>query len=61
MKKMNEQDKHPAIAVVCPCCGARTGKPCVSTVPFCGVGVVGVPIEGVHTDRVAAALEESTT
>lgn len=48
---------HPAVGVVCPGCGARIGKPCVATVPLCGVGVVGVPIEGVHTERIAAARE----
>ena len=48
---------HPAGGVVCPGCGARVGKPCVSTVPTLGVGAVGVPIDGVHTERVAAARE----
>jgi hypothetical protein len=43
---------------VCPGCGARVGKPCVSTVPALGVGAVGAPIEGVHAERVAAAREE---
>jgi hypothetical protein len=46
-----------AAGVVCPACGARIGKSCVSTVPFCGVGVVGTPIEGVHAERIAAAHE----
>jgi len=49
---------HPAVAVVCPGCGARTGKPCVSTVPTFGSGAIGVPIEGVHVERIAAAREE---
>ena len=49
---------HPAVGVVCPGCGARTGKPCVSTVPTLGVGSVGVAIEGVHVERVAAAHEQ---
>jgi hypothetical protein len=49
---------HPAAGVVCPGCGARIGKPCVSTVPFCGVGAIGTPIEGVHAERIAAALEQ---
>ncbi len=48
---------YPAIGVVCPGCGARVGKPCVSTVPTLGVGAVGVPIDGVHTERVAVARE----
>jgi hypothetical protein len=48
---------HPAVGVVCPGCGARIGKPCVSTVPTLGVGAVGVAIEGVHVERVAAAHE----
>ena len=48
---------YPAVGVVCPGCGARIGKPCVSTVPTLGVGVVGVAIEGVHVERVAAAHE----
>ena len=43
---------------VCPSCGARIGKPCVSTIPTFGVGAVGVPIEGVHAERVAAAREQ---
>lgn len=47
-----------AAGVVCPGCGARIGKPCVSTVPFLGTGRVGVPIEGVHAERIAAAREE---
>ena len=49
---------HPAVGVVCPGCGARIGKPCVSTVPALGVGVVGTPIEGVHAERIAAAHEQ---
>lgn len=49
---------HPAVGVVCPNCGARVGKPCVSTIPTFGVGVVGTPIEGVHAERIAAAREE---
>jgi len=49
---------HPAVGVVCPGCGSRVGKPCVSTVPTLGVGAVGTPIEGVHAERVAAAREE---
>jgi hypothetical protein len=49
---------HPAAGVVCPSCGARIGKPCVSTVPFCGVGSIGTPIEGVHAERIAAAHEQ---
>lgn len=48
---------HPAVGVVCPDCGARVGKPCVSTVPALGVGTVGGPIEGVHAKRIAAAHE----
>ena len=51
---------HPAVGVVCPCCGARVGKSCVSTVPAFGVGTVGTPIEGVHAERIAAALAVST-
>lgn len=50
---------HPAVCVVCPACGSRIGKPCVSTVPAFGVGVVGTPIEGVHAERIASALEAS--
>lgn len=50
---------HPAAGVVCPGCGARVGKPCVSTVPLCGVGVIGAPIDGVHSERIAAAIERS--
>jgi hypothetical protein len=46
------------MGVVCPGCGARVGKPCVSTVPTFGVGAVGTPIEGVHVERVAAAREQ---
>lgn len=49
---------HPALGVVCPGCGARVGKSCVATVPFCGAGATGTPIEGVHAERVAAAREE---
>ena len=47
----------PAAGVVCPGCGARIGKPCVSTVRSFGVGMVGTPIEGVHAERIAAARE----
>jgi hypothetical protein len=50
---------HPAVAVVCPRCGSRTGKQCVTTVPSHGVGVVGTPIDGVHAERIAAAREAS--
>jgi len=49
---------HPALGVVCPGCGARVGKSCVSTVPMLGFGSVGTPIEGVHAERFAAAREE---
>lgn len=49
---------HPAVGVVCPACGSRVGKPCVSTVPAFGVGVVGTPIEGVHAERIAFAHEQ---
>jgi hypothetical protein len=49
---------HPVLGVVCPGCGARIGKPCVATVPFLGTGSVGVPIEGVHAERIAAAREQ---
>lgn len=49
---------HPAMGVTCPSCGSRIGKPCVSTVPFCGAETVGTAIEGVHAERVAAAREE---
>lgn len=49
---------HPAAGVVCPGCGSRIGKPCVSTVRAFGVGVVGIPIEGVHAERIAAAREQ---
>ncbi len=55
----NRERVHPAVGVVCPCCGARTGKPCVATVAFCGVGATGTPIVGVHAERIAAALEQS--
>lgn len=48
---------HPALGAVCPRCGARVGKPCVSTVPAFGAGGVGTPIEGVHAERFAAARE----
>ena len=48
---------HPAVGVVCPGCGARIGKSCVSTVRAFGVGTVGTPIEGVHVERIAAARE----
>ena len=49
---------HPAVGVVCPGCGSRIGKPCVSTVRAFGVGTVGTPIEGVHVERIAAAREQ---
>ena len=49
--------QHPAVGVVCHGCGARIGRPCVSTVRAFGVGTVGSPIEGVHTERIAAARE----
>ena len=49
---------HPAVGVVCPCCGSRISKPCVSTVRTLGVGAVGSPIEGVHAERIAAAREQ---
>ena len=49
---------HPAAGVVCPSCGARIGKSCVSTVRAFGVGTVGTPIEGVHSERIAAAREQ---
>ena len=49
---------HPAVGVVCPGCGARIGKPCVSTVRAFGVGTIGTPIEGVHVERIAAAREQ---
>jgi hypothetical protein len=45
---------------VCPGCGARIGKPCVSTVPAYGFGVVGAPIEGMHVERIAAAHERAS-
>lgn len=48
----------PAGGAVCTLCGARIGKPCVSTVPTLGFGVVGTPIDGVHAERVAAAREQ---
>jgi hypothetical protein len=48
---------HPAAGVVCPGCGARIGKPCVATVPAFGVGTIGTPIEGVHSERIGAARE----
>jgi len=51
---------HPAAGVVCPGCGARIGRPCVTTVPMCGVGAIGAPIEGVHSERIAAAYEQGT-
>ena len=58
----NEDDRFyrlpPAGGAVCTLCGARIGKPCVSTVPALGFGVVGAPIEGVHAERVAAAKEQ---
>jgi hypothetical protein len=49
---------HPAVGVVCPGCGARIGKPCVSTVPTLGVGAIGAQLEGVHVERIAAAREQ---
>jgi hypothetical protein len=48
---------HPSVGVVCPGCGSRIGKPCVSTVRAFGVGTIGTPIEGVHAERIAAARE----
>jgi len=52
---------QPGFGVVCPGCGARggarVGKPCVTTVPLCGTGSIGTPIEGIHAERVAAARE----
>lgn len=58
----NDDDRslrlHPAVGAVCPGCGARVGKPCVSTVRTFGVGTVGTPIEGVHVERIAAAREQ---
>ena len=50
---------HPAVGVVCPNCGSRIGKPCVSTIALCGVGAIGAPLIGVHAERIAAALEAS--
>jgi hypothetical protein len=50
---------HPAVGVVCPGCGARIGKSCVSTVPAFGAGTIGTPIEGVHVERITAAREEA--
>jgi hypothetical protein len=55
------QRLHPAVGVVCPCCGSRIGNPCVSTVRLCGVGEIGTPIEGVHAERIAEALARSVT
>lgn len=49
-----------AAGVVCPRCGARVGKPCVATVPYLGVGAVGMPIDGMHSERIASALEAGT-
>ena len=49
---------YPVAGVVCPDCGARVGKPCVSTVRAFGVGTIGTPIEGVHAERIAAAREQ---
>ena len=49
---------HPAAGVVCPGCGARIGRSCVSTIRAFGVGTVGGPIEGVHSERIAAAHEQ---
>jgi len=60
--RANDDDRslrlHPAVGAVCPGCGARVGKPCVSTVRAFGVGTVGTPIEGVHVERIAAAREQ---
>lgn len=60
--RANDDDRslrlHPAAGVVCPSCGARVRKPCVSTVRTFGVGTVGTPIEGVHVERIAAAREQ---
>jgi hypothetical protein len=50
--------QHPAVGAVCHSCGARIGKPCVSTVRAFGVGTVGGPIEGVHAERIAHAREQ---
>lgn len=50
---------HNAAGVVCPRCGARIGKSCVSTVPAFGAGSIGTPIEGVHAERIAAAREQA--
>lgn len=50
--------RNPAVGVVCPGCGARIGKSCVSTVRAFGVGTIGTPIEGVHAERIAAAREQ---
>jgi hypothetical protein len=56
------QQRLPAAAgTVCPRCGARVGKPCVATVPYLGVGSIGMPIEGVHAERVAEAREQGAT
>lgn len=55
--KQEHEVSHPALGVVCPGCGARVGKPCVSTVPTFGFGTVGTPIDGVHAERHAAARE----
>jgi hypothetical protein len=52
---------NPVLGVVCSCCGARVGKPCVSTVPTLGVGATGVEIDGVHAERVSAAREAGVT
>lgn len=49
---------HPALGVTCPGCGSRVGKKCVATVGMCGTGAVGVQIEGIHAERIAAAREE---
>ena len=47
---------HPAVGVVCHRCGARIGKPCVSTVRAFDIAI-GTPIDGVHAERIAAARE----
>ena len=59
MSYSNHESSNSALGVICPSCGARIGKPCVATVPFCGIGSVGAPIVGVHVERVAAAREVS--
>ena len=54
-KPLKKRYSHPAENAVCPGCGAGTGFPCISMVPSFGIGVVGVPIEGIHAERIAAA------